>query len=257
MDILRKELTNFYAGQHLECEYLDNAILHQCKEKIASMTSVSNTCYVITDAYADTCFIYAGVFAQLLGIADEPNSCKEYNSSDEDAIYNCIHPEDLVEKRMLEYDYFKYVDKLSDSEKPNFLAACRIRIRNKKDEYVYINNTTRVLHQSPNGKIWLILCSYEISPEQTISPDISPKIININTGDIQSLTLGERRSRVLTDREKEILLLIQEGKPSKHIADTLKISIHTVNRHRQNILEKLSVGNSHEAIMAATAMKLL
>ena len=34
---------------------------------------------------------------------------------------------------------------------------------------------------------------------------------------------------------------------SKDIAQTLSISINTVNRHRQNILEKLQVNNSIEA----------
>ena len=66
-----------------------------------------------------------------------------------------------------------------------------------------------------------------------------------------------RRPHILTSREKEILSLIREGKPSKQIAALLGISIHTVSRHRQNIIEKLSVGNTVEAIMAASLMKLM
>lgn len=257
MDILRKELNNIYASQQLEYEQLDSSVLLRCKEQVNTMTAIDNSCYVITDASADTCFIYAGSFAQMLGISENPNFANEYNSSDEDIIYNRIHPEDLVEKRMLEYDFFKFIDALPDDDKLKYFAACRIRIRNKNNEYIHIDNTTRILHQSPKGKIWLILCSYTLSPEQNSSSDISPKIINNHTGEIRALKLGERRNHVLTAREKEILHLIQAGKSSKHIADNLKISIHTVNRHRQNILEKLSVGNSHEAIMAASVMKLL
>ncbi|MDE7136286.1 MAG: helix-turn-helix transcriptional regulator, partial [Muribaculaceae bacterium] len=87
--------------------------------------------------------------------------------------------------------------------------------------------------------------------------DIAPRIINNRTGEIIVLSFGEKKKHVLTDREKEILLLIKDGNPSKKIADILGISIHTVNRHRQNIIEKLSVGNSIEAISAATSMGLL
>ncbi len=83
------------------------------------------------------------------------------------------------------------------------------------------------------------------------------KIEWLRNGEIIALSFGEKRKRILTEREKEILHLIKDGKPSKIIADLLDISIHTVNRHRQNIIEKLSVGNSIEAITAATAMKLL
>jgi len=44
---------------------------------------------------------------------------------------------------------------------------------------------------------------------------------------------------------------------SKEIADTLSISINTVNRHRQNILERLRVNNSIEACRIAEFMGLL
>ncbi len=69
--------------------------------------------------------------------------------------------------------------------------------------------------------------------------------------------MSKRLLQILTQREKEVLTLIKAGKLSKEIAELLGISLHTVNRHRQNILEKLSVGNSVEAIMAATVMRLL
>ena len=53
---------------------------------------------------------------------------------------------------------------------------------------------------------------------------------------------------LLTPREREILALAKEGMFSKEISEKLNISIHTVNRHRQNILEKLQVDNIIEAI---------
>ena len=62
---------------------------------------------------------------------------------------------------------------------------------------------------------------------------------------------------LLSKREKEILLLIEEGKSSKEIAETLSISVNTVNRHRQNILEKLQVDNSMQACRTARELKLL
>lgn len=223
------------------------------------MAFISNACHVITDASTDTCFVYGGSLACLLGISSDNRFCKEFNSGDEDIIYNRIHPEDLVEKRMLEYDFFRLADKQDDAGKMNHVATCRLRIRNRQDEYIYVDNTTQVLHQSPNGRIWLILCGYKLSPEHVSlqEPDILPRIINTYTGEIHPLELGGRRHSVLTEREKEVLLLIKAGKLSKEISDLLQISIHTVNRHRQNILQKLSVANSMEAVNAAQKMKLL
>jgi DNA-binding NarL/FixJ family response regulator len=52
---------------------------------------------------------------------------------------------------------------------------------------------------------------------------------------------GEEQFDVLTPRELEVLKLIAEAYTSKQIADALFISIKTVDRHRQNILDKLGM----------------
>ena len=52
---------------------------------------------------------------------------------------------------------------------------------------------------------------------------------------------GEEQFDVLTPRELEVLKLIAEARTSKEIAATLVISIKTVERHRQNILDKLGM----------------
>jgi DNA-binding NarL/FixJ family response regulator len=53
---------------------------------------------------------------------------------------------------------------------------------------------------------------------------------------------GERLSDdPLTERESQIVKLIAEGHTSRQIADLLVISERTVERHRENILEKLDM----------------
>jgi DNA-binding NarL/FixJ family response regulator len=52
---------------------------------------------------------------------------------------------------------------------------------------------------------------------------------------------GEEQFDVLTPRELEVLKLIAEAYSSKQIAQQLFISIKTVERHRQNILDKLGM----------------
>lgn len=49
--------------------------------------------------------------------------------------------------------------------------------------------------------------------------------------------MGER----LTNREKEVLKLIAEGKSNREIADLLFISVHTVQNHRASIMKKLNL----------------
>ncbi len=51
----------------------------------------------------------------------------------------------------------------------------------------------------------------------------------------------EESSRVLTEREKEILQLIAEGMTNQNIAESLCISVNTVDTHRKNIMNKLGI----------------
>jgi len=52
----------------------------------------------------------------------------------------------------------------------------------------------------------------------------------------------------LSQREKEVLVLLAEGLSYKMIADRLGLSFHTVNTHTKNIYEKLHVASLGEAI---------
>jgi len=53
--------------------------------------------------------------------------------------------------------------------------------------------------------------------------------------------LQKRRTTELTSREAELLQLIAEGHVNKQIASELGISIKTVEKHRQHLMEKLNI----------------
>ncbi len=61
----------------------------------------------------------------------------------------------------------------------------------------------------------------------------------------------------LTDREREVLALIAEGCTNQDIADTLVISIKTVNRHRENIMAKLNLHSRVELVRYAIEKGLI
>jgi DNA-binding NarL/FixJ family response regulator len=53
---------------------------------------------------------------------------------------------------------------------------------------------------------------------------------------------GERMpASILTPREEQITKLIAEGNSTKEIAEILRISVKTVDRHRANVLQKLGL----------------
>jgi len=56
---------------------------------------------------------------------------------------------------------------------------------------------------------------------------------------------------LLTTREREVLQLLAEGKSNKDVATMLDLSLHTVETHRSNILQKLNLHGTPELILYA------
>lgn len=56
---------------------------------------------------------------------------------------------------------------------------------------------------------------------------------------------------LLSPREREVLQLIAEGKSNKEVANTLNLSVYTVETHRANIMEKLQLKGTPELILYA------
>ena len=62
---------------------------------------------------------------------------------------------------------------------------------------------------------------------------------------LRSHTLA-RRLAELTEREREVMHLVIEGRPNKLIADELDISVRTVEVHRARVFEKMDVKSAVE-----------
>ncbi len=62
---------------------------------------------------------------------------------------------------------------------------------------------------------------------------------------------------LLTDREREILQLLAEGRQNKEVANFLNISATTVETHRGHILRKLSLHSTADLILYAVRKKII
>ena len=65
------------------------------------------------------------------------------------------------------------------------------------------------------------------------------------------------RYDLLTDREREILQLLAEGRSNKDVATLLNLSIHTVDTHRTNFMQKLGLHNTAEIVIYAMRKKII
>jgi two-component system, NarL family, response regulator NreC len=56
---------------------------------------------------------------------------------------------------------------------------------------------------------------------------------------------------LLTDREKEVLQLLAEGRSNKEVASELDLGLSTVETHRANLMLKLNLHNTAEIVLYA------
>ncbi len=83
-----------------------------------------------------------------------------------------------------------------------------------------------------------------------ISPDLSGN--SVKTNHSVSADLEKRlHLDLLTPAEQRVMHCIAEGKKSTEIADTLNISIRTVERHRENICHKLDISGAYVLVRFA------
>lgn len=92
------------------------------------------------------------------------------------------------------------------------------------------------------------------------SPFFSPEIAKTMLEDymrfLQQRNLQDSYD-LLTDREKEVLQLLAEGKSNKEAAAILDLSIYTVDTHRTHLMQKLNLHNTAEIVLYAVRKKII
>ena len=88
------------------------------------------------------------------------------------------------------------------------------------------------------------------------SPAVSRVVLSGYLGDRPAAENDDPLGR-LTDREREVLQLIAEGKTNKEIGVALALSVNTVETHRKHLMEKLDLHNTAELVRFAIRERLV
>ncbi|TVQ07587.1 MAG: LuxR family transcriptional regulator [Bacteroidetes bacterium] len=206
--------------------------------------AIENRPTYILDLYTSDFFFVSERYLHLLG----------HNSKrpiDFNFFMEAIHPDDYWITTDATAFFLSFLDDKKPDEKSQYKLVSDFRLRMPTGEYVRVAEQMIVLQTDSKGNPWLVMAICDLSPNQNLKTPSSGKIISTLTGEMVK-PIGEHQlqnpSENLTQREKEILLLISKGYASKQIAGKLQISINTVNNHRRNILSKTGCLNTFEAI---------
>ena len=170
---------------------------------------------------------------------------EDIQASDELNIEKLVHPDDLEVVRRIDKKVWEFLDTLSEEEKLTYKYIYEMRVLDR-GKYVRMIYQMRILAFKDDN--FLGMGIIDLAPEQSANTSVRFQIKNCLTDEVVPFAIESATDTLLTPREREVLALAKQGMFSKEISEKLNISIHTVNRHRQNILEKLQVDNIIEAI---------
>jgi DNA-binding CsgD family transcriptional regulator len=154
------------------------------------------------------------------------------------------HPEDLRRNELGIATLFKLAHELFVEKKGDILVSTNFRFRNHTGNYSnQLVQCYLFYSPAPNDSVYLININTEIDRFKRIKNGfhyyIGNDMSNFRYPDEALLKEGN----IFSDREFEIIKLVQKGLDSEQIAEKLFLSRHTVNTHRKNILEK--TGKDH------------
>ena len=86
---------------------------------------------------------------------------------------------------------------------------------------------------------------------------VAPALHAALAGGVKLPPLDDGTDELLTSREREVLVLLAEGRTNRDIASTLSVTLATVKSHLVHIYAKLEATNRNEALGRAVSLGLL
>ena len=119
------------------------------------------------------------------------------------------------------------------------------------DEYVFAlleAGAAGYLLKDSSGEELIEAIRQVMTGEPVLHPKIMKKVLNRLRSPVEEQAT-QSAGEILSDRETEVLRLAAQGMSNMEIADSLTLSVRTVQTHLRSIFNKLGVGSRSEAIV--------
>jgi DNA-binding NarL/FixJ family response regulator len=140
--------------------------------------------------------------------------------------------------------------------------SARVLILSAHSDDEYIEHMTAVgvagfLEKQTSAEI-LTKAVYEVAKGKTFfSPAIAKRIAASSARQRGRDGVSKSNATQLTSRETEVLQLVAEGHANKQVAASLEISIKTVEKHRQRLMDKLNIHETAGLTRYAIAHRII
>jgi DNA-binding CsgD family transcriptional regulator len=166
-----------------------------------------------------------------------------------------LHPEDRPWFLAFEKNAAAFLSQLPVNKLMKYKVRYDFRFKKKNGDYMRVLHQVAVVQHDENGGLIRTLGIHtditHLKKEgkpllSLIGLEGEPSYLDV---DVKNTFI--KSEEVLSMREKQVLLLLMEGKLSKEISGDLNISKHTVDTHRKNMLRKNNLKNTSELIVKA------
>ena len=207
---------------------------------------IENALVVVSDIRHNSSRIFAGKFAANFELSTD---CAD--SIWENEILALMPESDREQKFFFELQFFQFLRRVAPGRRKNYMLSTHLRMLARNDQYLHVRHRTFYIYGDDNESVEYAVCIYESASSDSTG---SNEIIDTATGLREALQCTDKK--ILSTRELQILSLVRQGFTSKDIAGRLNISKNTVSRHRQEIIAKLQVHNTVEAIKVGETIGL-
>ena len=172
-------------------------------------------------------------------------------------IFEIMHPEDLEMMHKKEAIAFSFATtKIPPEDIMLYKIVHMMRLKHKDGKYRTILHQAKAINMSDDGKIQQVICihtdiTYLNIPFNHHISYIGHKRPSYHSTDLINIIKDSEKQSfkdMFTQREKEIIKKLTEGKDFNEIAKLLFVSPHTINAHKKNILKKAHCKNTAELV---------
>lgn len=186
-------------------------------------------------------------------------SAEEVKSLGYDFYFKYVAKQDVELLNIINRVGFEFYDNIPKDERLLYSISYDFHLQNDKGNIFLVNHKLTPIFLTESGKIWKAICIISLSNNKE-SGNIYISKQNENRSwyyNLQERFWETKKRIILSEREREILLLSIQGYTINKVADKLFVTASTIKFHRKNLFGKLGVSNIAEALAFATNNKLI
>ncbi len=170
---------------------------------------------------------------------------REMMGSQKNFFLSRMHPDDLHQHQQAMKEWQKFFFRLPISERNYYSPSFDFRFRKKNGQYIRLLQQLVFIEHDSEGNILYSLEKCTLISHWEKTKDLVLSVCGPNANKIltskSTRRLNGKNRPTFTTSEIRILRLLSHGKNSLQVANQLNLSIHTVNTHRRNMLQKSGI----------------